>query len=94
MSNTTTEKHYVTSVFPTDSGGAEVVYRGCEVDEVDSQGALRIGRQNSSNSGGRSGEHDYVVWAPGTWQRAETTVRDTDPTTVDEAQAGRKLCVP
>jgi hypothetical protein len=49
---------------------------GCEVDEVDANDALRIGRQVSSNRGGQAAEYDHVVWEPGTWQRAATSVRD------------------
>lgn len=90
----TTGRHYETSVFPVDRASA-VVYPGCEVDEVDSHGALRIGRQNSSNSAGQDTEYDYVVWAPGTWQRAETVQRCAGgATTVDDTQDGQRECAP
>lgn len=60
-----------TTVYPAD-GGASVSYPGCEIDEVDAAGTLRVGVYGPAAS-----EDDtpvYVVWAPGAWQRAETVV--------------------
>lgn len=57
-----------TAVHPAD-GGEAVKYPECEIDEVDRDGNLRL----TSLPCGHSEEgRQYVVWAAGTWQRAET----------------------
>lgn len=57
-----------TAVHPA-GGGEAVNYPECEIDEVDRDGNLRL----TSPPHDRSDEgQQYVVWAAGTWQRAET----------------------
>ncbi|GAS96790.1 hypothetical protein MMAG44476_27118 [Mycolicibacterium mageritense DSM 44476 = CIP 104973] len=58
-----------TDVYPL-AGGEAVSYSHCEVDEVDREGCLRIATYGDPPAG--EGTPVYVVWAPGSWQRAET----------------------
>lgn len=60
-----------TTVYPAD-GGESVGYPGCEIDEVDDAGALRVAVCGPVPT--QDEAPIYVVWAPGTWQRAETVV--------------------
>lgn len=68
---------HVTAVHPI-GGGGPVVYQQCEIDEVDREGALRITRERGAptpgTDPGAGASTVYAVWAPGSWQRAETVV--------------------
>ena len=57
-----------TAVHPL-RGGEAVNYPDCEIDEVDRDGNLRL---TSTTSGVSEAGRQYVVWAAGTWQRAES----------------------
>lgn len=61
-----------TLVYPI-GGGEAVSYADSEVDEVDREGCLRVAATNAATPT-VDGAPVYVIWAPGSWQRAETVV--------------------
>lgn len=58
----------VTVVYPR-TGAETVRYPHCEIDEVDSDGRLRIAAVETEED---VRGFEYVVWEPGTFTRAET----------------------
>ncbi|SHS43569.1 hypothetical protein [Mycobacteroides abscessus] len=74
-----------TIVYPSPRG-EPVTYRDCEIDELDSDGNLRI--VGTSGNFDRDG-FEYVVWPSGTFIRAETkrtTVSGGEPSTTSESK--------
>lgn len=59
-----------TVVYPLPAGDP-IRYAGCEIDEIDAAGYLRIVAKVDSGDRTDSGAQ-YVAWAPGTYSRAET----------------------
>ena len=74
-----------TTVFPS-SGGEPVTYHGCEIDEVDREGVLRIA--GSRNGCREAASVIYAAWAAGSWTRAETVQAGDDAPADSPAEVG------
>ncbi|MBE5464952.1 MULTISPECIES: hypothetical protein [Mycobacteroides] len=84
-SPSTAELRTETIVYPSPRG-EPVTYRGCEIDELDSDGNLRI--VGTSENFGRAG-FEYIVWPSGTFIRAETKrnkVSGDEPSSTSESK--------
>lgn len=76
----------VTVVYPLPVG-EPVTYPDCEIDELDSDGNLRIVRSRTNPD---AEGFQYVVWRDGSFMRAETTRErrtETDEVSIEEARA-------